>query len=103
MAEAGDSRLARDVVLPSDPVWKRDYAGSVQRLVRDGIDVPLAKLFVHAARDVPPGCRRGGSSAQRHRVVPLPAAGDPGGHQGAFHREHLAPARFLRKLRLWRV
>ena len=39
-----------DVVLPSDPVWKRDYSGSVRRLVRDGVDVPLASLFVHAAR-----------------------------------------------------
>jgi len=43
-----------DVILPSDPVWKRDYSGSVQRLVRDGVGVPLAKLFVHAAREVPP-------------------------------------------------
>jgi superfamily II DNA or RNA helicase len=43
-----------DVVLPSDPVWKRDYSGSVRRLVRDGVDVPLAGLFVHAARPVPP-------------------------------------------------
>ena len=42
-----------DVVLPSDPVWKRDYSGSVQRLVRDGVDTPLANLFVHAARTVP--------------------------------------------------
>lgn len=39
-----------DVVLPSDPIWKRDYAGSVRRLVRDGVDVPLASLFVHTAR-----------------------------------------------------
>lgn len=39
-----------DVVLPSDPVWKRDYAGSVRRLVRDGVETPLASLFVHAAR-----------------------------------------------------
>ena len=39
-----------DVVLPSDPVWKRDYAASVRRLVRDGVDVPLASLFVHAVR-----------------------------------------------------
>jgi superfamily II DNA or RNA helicase len=30
-----------DVVLPSDPVWKRDYSGSVRRLVRDGVDAPL--------------------------------------------------------------
>jgi superfamily II DNA or RNA helicase len=43
-----------DVVLPSDPVWKRDYSGSAQRLVRDGVDVPLASLFVHVARSVPP-------------------------------------------------
>jgi very-short-patch-repair endonuclease len=43
-----------DVVLPSDPVWKRDYSGSVRRLVRDGVDVPLASLFVHAARTVSP-------------------------------------------------
>lgn len=42
-----------DVVLPSDPVWKRDYSGSVRRLVRDGVDTPLANLFVHAARTVP--------------------------------------------------
>jgi very-short-patch-repair endonuclease len=39
-----------DVVLPSDPVWKRDYSGSVRRLIRDGVDAPLATLFVHAAR-----------------------------------------------------
>lgn len=42
-----------DVVLPSDPIWKRDYAGSVRRLVRDGVDTPLASLFVHAARRFP--------------------------------------------------
>lgn len=43
-----------DVILPSDPVWKRDYSGSVRRLVRDGVDSPLASLFVHLARTVPP-------------------------------------------------
>jgi superfamily II DNA or RNA helicase/very-short-patch-repair endonuclease len=42
-----------DVVLPSDPVWKRDYSGSVRRLIRDGVDTPLASLFVHAARAMP--------------------------------------------------
>jgi hypothetical protein len=49
-----------DVVLPSDPVWKRDYAGSVRRLVRDGVDTPLASLFVHAARAVPPDAEGAG-------------------------------------------
>jgi superfamily II DNA or RNA helicase/very-short-patch-repair endonuclease len=42
-----------DVVLPYDPVWKRDYSGSVRRLIRDGVDTPLASLFVHAARAMP--------------------------------------------------
>ncbi|APR05405.1 DEAD/DEAH box helicase [Thauera chlorobenzoica] len=42
-----------DVPLPSDPLWKRDYSGSVKRLVRDGVDFPLASLFLHAARTVP--------------------------------------------------
>jgi len=38
-----------DVPLPVDPDWKSQYAASVRRLVRDGVDSPLAKLFVHAA------------------------------------------------------
>jgi superfamily II DNA or RNA helicase/very-short-patch-repair endonuclease len=41
-----------DVPLPADPLWKRDYSASVRRLVRDGVDVPLAGLFVTAARPV---------------------------------------------------
>ncbi len=42
-----------DVTLPADPLWKRDYAASVRRLVRDGVDTPLANLFVTAARPIP--------------------------------------------------
>ena len=41
-----------EVALPVDPAWKNEYAASVQRLVRDGVDAPLAKLFVHVARRV---------------------------------------------------
>jgi superfamily II DNA or RNA helicase/very-short-patch-repair endonuclease len=44
-----------EVPLPVDPEWKRDYAASVRRLVRDGVDTPLANLFVHAARSASPG------------------------------------------------
>ena len=43
-----------DVPLPVDPQWKTDYAATVRRLVRDGVDVPLAKLFVHVAREFDP-------------------------------------------------
>ena len=38
-----------EVPLPIDPQWKKDYAASVRRLIRDGVDTPLANLFVHAA------------------------------------------------------
>jgi len=37
-----------DVPLPIDPAWKQDYAASVRRLVRDGLEAPLAQLFVTA-------------------------------------------------------
>jgi superfamily II DNA or RNA helicase len=43
-----------EVALPVDPRWKSDYAASVRRLVRDGVDPPLANLFVHVARSVSP-------------------------------------------------
>jgi len=40
----------QEVPLPVDPGWRRDYAASVRRLVRDGVDLRLAELFVHATR-----------------------------------------------------
>ena len=43
-------RWPRDVPLPAEPAWKRDYAGSVRRLVADGVDTAQASLFVHVAR-----------------------------------------------------
>jgi superfamily II DNA or RNA helicase/very-short-patch-repair endonuclease len=39
-----------EVPLPIEPEWKQNYAASVRRLIRDGVDTPLANLFVHAAR-----------------------------------------------------
>jgi very-short-patch-repair endonuclease len=42
------------VPLPVDPEWKSQYAASVRRLVRDGVDSPLANLFVHVAVIPPP-------------------------------------------------
>ena len=44
-------------------MWKRDYSGSVRRLVRDGVDTPLASLFVYVARPIPPD----GDNADRAR------------------------------------
>lgn len=43
-----------NVPLPVDPAWKADYAASVRRLVLDGVDTPLASLFVKVASVLPP-------------------------------------------------
>jgi len=46
-----------EVPLPVDPLWKSEYAASVRRLVCDGVDAPLAQLFVHVARKPDPGAK----------------------------------------------
>src|SRR5207248_2158455 len=46
-----------EVPLPLEPEWKRNYAASVRRLIRDGVDVPLANLFVHSARPLSPDAK----------------------------------------------
>jgi superfamily II DNA or RNA helicase/very-short-patch-repair endonuclease len=46
-----------EIPLPVEPEWKRDYAASVQRLIRDGVDAHLGHLFVHAARAPGPEAR----------------------------------------------
>jgi len=56
-----------EVPLPIDPAWKREYAASVRRLMRDGLDVPLADLFAQAARSPSPdaaGCARARSATE---------------------------------------
>ncbi len=64
--------------LPVDPAWKADYAGSVKRLVRDGVDLPLAHLFVQVATILPleaEGVDRARSAAERflfQRLETLP-------------------------------
>jgi superfamily II DNA or RNA helicase/very-short-patch-repair endonuclease len=46
---------AADVPLPADPQWKHDYAASVKRLIRDGVDAQLGNLFVTAMEIPAPG------------------------------------------------
>ncbi len=56
-----------EVPLPVDPQWKNDYAATVRRLVEDGVDAPLARLFVHVAREFDPsadGVERARSSTE---------------------------------------
>ncbi len=83
-----------DVVLPSDAVWKRDYSGSVQRLVRDGVDTPLASLFVHVARAVPPdaeGAARARSASESFLHRRLESLADT---QGRFSLNTALPIPF---------
>jgi very-short-patch-repair endonuclease len=39
-----------EVPLPVEPQWKSQYSASIRRLVRDGVDPPLANLFVHIVK-----------------------------------------------------
>ena len=52
-----------DVLLPIDPEWKSQYAASVRRLVRDGVDSSLANLFVNVAV-MPPQNAEGANRAR---------------------------------------
>jgi very-short-patch-repair endonuclease len=67
-----------EVPLPIDLEWKKDYAASVRRLIRDGVDLPLADLFVHAARSPSAeaeGVARARSASEAflfHRLQTLP-------------------------------
>lgn len=69
-----------EVELPIDPQWKSDYAGTVRRLVSDGVDAQLADLFVHTARDFDPdssGVDRARSASEAflyNRLNSLPTA-----------------------------
>jgi superfamily II DNA or RNA helicase/very-short-patch-repair endonuclease len=70
-----------EVPLPVHPQWKRDYARSVRRLVVDGVDVPLADLFLHATAKVlstPDGYARARSATEAflyRRLETLPLSG----------------------------
>ena len=67
------------VSLPIDTQWKNDYAASVRRLIRDGVNENLANLFTHVAREVTPdaqGASRARSASEAflfRRLESLPA------------------------------
>ncbi len=74
-----------EIQLPSDSEWKMDYHASVQRLIRDGIDEKLARLFVEAVSTSPlqhTGIRRARSETEAflyHRLESMPETA------GKFH------------------
>jgi len=53
-----------EVAVPVEPTWQETYAVSVRRLCRDGVDAPLADLFVHAAWRAIPDDARGAARAR---------------------------------------
>ncbi len=60
-----------EVQLPVDPPWKTDYAATVRRLVRDGVDAPLARLFVHVARDFDSSARGAARAGVQPRLFSI--------------------------------
>ena len=52
------------VPLPVDPIWKANYAASVKRLIRDGVDEQLAHLFSQVSIDNKTGIERARSSSE---------------------------------------
>jgi very-short-patch-repair endonuclease len=71
-----------EVPLPVDPIWKSQYAASVRRLVRDGVDEPLADLFVHTTRSFPPdaeGVNRARSASEAFLFRRLETLADTAG------------------------
>ena len=71
-----------EFLLPIDPEWKREYAAIVRRLIRDGVDFPLANLLVHVARipvtnaEVEARARSAGEAFLYRRLQTLPPTTD---------------------------
>ena len=70
-----------EVPLPIDPEWKQDYAASVRRLIRDGVDVPLANLLRRGGLQSTSIRRRRSASPQRQRSLSFPPVADASADQ----------------------
>ena len=71
-----------DVPLPIDVKWKNQYAASVRRLIRDGIEAPLANLFDRVAREPEPdaeGAERARSATEAFLYRRLETLADTAG------------------------
>ncbi|MCX7116831.1 MAG: DEAD/DEAH box helicase family protein [Legionellales bacterium] len=85
-----------NIPLPVDPSWKADYATTVRRLIRDGVDESLANLFTQLALGDKEGVDRARSASEAflyrrleslpetigrfHLNVELPIPFDSSGH-----------------------
>lgn len=70
------------IPLPADEHWKQHYGASVRRLLRDGVDEPLADLFTQVSCETPavaPGAERTRSASEAflfRRLQGLPETRD---------------------------
>ena len=98
----------RPLPLPVDPEWKSQYASSVRRQVRDGVDSPLANSFVRVAATPPPhakGADRARSATEAFLYRRLETLTETA---GKFHLNvELLPNRFaegfFQRLGGWRI
>jgi very-short-patch-repair endonuclease len=85
-----------DVMLPADPVWKRDYPAACAG------PFGMASMLREPLRARCPGDsprrRRGGAGAERNGSVPFPATGNPRGDQRAIPSQRCAADRVLGRL-----
>lgn len=88
-----------DGPLPPDPAWKRDFAASVRGLIRDGVDSPLANLFVDAARPPSPDTEGADRARSANRGVPVPPPANIAGHRRPFPTERNIAASVRRRER----
>jgi superfamily II DNA or RNA helicase/very-short-patch-repair endonuclease len=83
-----------EVSLPGDPTWVQTFSASVQRLIRDGVDAPLATLFADLSRPISSdheGADRARSATEAflyHRLETLPET------HGRFHLNANLPIAF---------
>ena len=62
-----------NVPLPFDPEWKSQYAASVRRLVRDGVEFYSSESICRRSRNATSECRGRQSSAKRKRGISISA------------------------------
>lgn len=83
-----------EVPLPVESAWKNDYAASVRRIIRDGVDRPLAELFAQSTmipelqREGPARARSATERFLYHRMDTMPEL------KGLFRLNHKLPVAF---------
>lgn len=80
-----------EVPLPVDARWKTDYSASVRRLIRDGVDAPLARLFVQVTQAQCAGADRARSASEAFLFRRLESLPDL---TGCFHLNSILPIPF---------